>query len=309
MPNSRRRFIKAGVAAASAGLLLLGPGGAMSAQRGKRRAKRLQGNQDVRVLFSGLLVYRFSGTSYCLVDLLKTQDHLFSVIVKAKEGDNPPYSLWRYCGDPFQDRLNLSVPGTPPLVSKWEGASTEFKRDLNTNDPNDWRWTLRIDEFLFGDAKPTLQGLGLGMRVENGLFYSALNTDKSRTTISYDCKGNGNPEPTDHSVGSLAGANIYLAKGQTAILKGAGVEVPMPQVDGVTYEIYFEYSPATLVKPKPGDQTKSHFYMYYGAMDPKPSKKCDIYYTILKKKGVRPPEGPVPYTPDVPCMGLECNGC
>ena len=307
MSTSRRSFIKQSVSAASAGLFLPKLGGAM--HDAKCMPTSLRADPDIRVLFSGLLLYRFRGTTpadtQCRIEPVKldptdTTPHYFSLLVKVKEGNDAPYTLWR-CFKP--EDLTLGVGNPTSGAQKFTPTVAQrFDRKYLKHDCMDWRWTLRIEEFL-DQQEPVPEyndktKLEKGMVVTTGLFHTAIKTDRDRTRVYCDYGGGYTREL--YSIASLIGANIYLVGDDKATLYGPhGAIISMEKRRNVTYEIYVEYEPQT---PSLGTKTescartaKSHFHNYYYAMSAnQPKRRCDIYSATSEAA-----------TPDVPCMGLE----
>ncbi|MEK6407789.1 MAG: hypothetical protein AABN34_12565 [Acidobacteriota bacterium] len=300
MSTSRRSFIKHGVSAASVGLL----SGAIAAP--SCGGPSLPADPDIRILLSGLLLYRFNGTTNCDVDIPKDNDgsphsdHLFSIVVKAREGTKPPYTLWRHFHD--LENLVLDGDGMNEGVSKYTPTTGSFLREAR-NDDSDWKWMLRLNEFH--DPEPHINDSNVFkvLQVRNGLFYTALRTNRDRTRVAFTRGGSTDEYPL-HTVGSAVGANIYLRRGGSASLRGSGINLEMPKGDDVRYEIYFEYDPPAPDQPSE-DGTPSHFYDYYYAMYPQPAEPCQVFYYDIRPQHVREREKA---TPDVPCMGLEAGG-
>lgn len=310
MPTNRRSFIKRGLTAASAGLL----SGAVAAPSCDR--SRLTADPDIRVLFSGLLLYRFTGGAYCDVDIPtwgmghQASDHLFSIVVKARQGSKPPYTLWRYFGDQ-NTALEFGVEGATAQVSKYMPNGDDFKRKAGGNDDRDWQWTLRLDEFHRPVPGFDQSKLSTGIRINNGLFYTALRTDIHRTKVMYTRYGDTEEYPL-YSVGSVVGANVYLDRGSKATLSqrnlpgsspASNVAIEMSKSNDLRYEIYFEYDPPRPILPSSAG-TDSHFYAYYDAIleTERPSDPCRVkYYDAVPERANEIAFG----TPDVPCMGLE----
>lgn len=315
MPSSRRSFIKRSLTTASAGLLLPKLGWSMDDPYCTPRASWM--TPDIRVLFSGLLLFRFRpgsapGTEQCFVNPLKFQQdpndpHFLSVVVKAREGNDPPYTLGRHLGIP-ESPLTLSVDGVVG-VQKYTPNGPTFNRDSATNDCRDWRWTLRLGEFIGSGQRPEFPDLWTGMRITDGMFYTAMKTNRDRTRIFYTYDGQQEQEMRFYSIGSLVGADIQIPSNQTARLRGPNnATIEMPKRSNVTYEVYFEYDVRTPAVPQIGQRTRSHYHHYYYSVEPKPQgMPSEIRFERLavtrnaRANALEHGFG----TPDVPCMGLE----
>src|SRR6185295_4424247 len=248
MPT-RRTFIKQSLVAAGAGAFH--PKAAQIMAATDCNGTVVLAQPQVRVLFSGLLAYRFrpgpiaGSFQYCDIDPLKLlptdEPHLFSVIVTEREGDNTPYMLWRYFGDPAVkrlDRLTLTVdkPMTSGVIKYLHNP---FNRSLNTNDCSDWRWLLSLEELFPATPRPYLRDNAFwnGMQVTNGIFYTAIKTDRDRAMLSHECGVRSSPI---YSVASVLAANIYLNDDATATLRGPDGDIPMRNRPNVAYEVYFD---------------------------------------------------------------------
>jgi hypothetical protein len=300
MSTSRRSFLARTAASASAGLLLPKLSAAMADPKCACVQNSLS-DPDIRVLLSGLFLYRFADKDeYCDINPLRGVDklrgadkHVFSVIVKARYGNGAPYTIWRYFDKPKQ--LTLSLDGAASKVQKYP-RNGDFDRNAENNDCMDWRWILRLEEFEKPKPKFKDDKLWPGLRVHNGLFYTAIKTDPDQTAIACECKSG---PKTLCSVGSVVGINIsFDDQHPKASLKGVSEE-PVEMTRGLKYEIYIDYDPRKPIAPTRFTQDgrtkytyKTHFHKYFEAM--KDAKEmCDVTYSRERA------------TPDVPCMGLE----
>lgn len=259
----------------------------------------LPASPDVSVLFSGLLLFRFDTSgAFCDVDVLNIDpEHLFSIVVRAREGGGAPYTLWRHFG-PLGNALDFAVDDPSPRgVCRYLPTSGDFDR-RNPNNDNDWRWLLHLNEFHSPEPQFKSFDTKPGIRFFSGSFNTVMRTKPDRTRVTYACGGRENDL---YSVASVAGANVYLGPGRTATLTTPdGDEIRMPKTNGRTYEISIENDPA-IVLPPSAEKRRSHFHVYYGAMFNPPSGMCEIYYQAMSDRKLDS-------TPDVPCMGLGVGG-
>ncbi len=300
MSTSRRSFIKQSVSAVSAGLLVPDIGAAMDNPDCKPPSSSdLKPNPDIHVQFSGLFVYQFRNRICDVFPLKKISGHKYKVEVFHRKGRDS-YPLWQFSGEP-KNHLVLSVTGAQQGVKKYAGthnADEPIDRRSRDNDCKDWRWTLSIWEFLGLDERMPEFDLWPGVRITNGLFYTAVKTGRDLIRVA---RKSSTAEEDLYSIGSSGAVNIYFDSqitGATLQLGSSERPVPMPKDEGVTYEINFSYEPQNSMGATRGG-TKSHFYKYYEKMKAnKPRTIYDIWYYDLRSVTETG-------TPDVPCMGLE----
>lgn len=284
MSTTRRGFIKQGISAASAGLLLPKINEATVAPS----CRRLDASPDIRILFTGLMLFRFDPKGFCDVEILnKLSDHKFNIEVRRKKGQSHP-SVEKEYHDPLKNLLELKVdkpkPGTEGVCKFVPG---NFSRSSTTNNKYDLRWALHLKEFHDPEPDFKKDHVQPGIRFFGGHFHTFEGTEG--ISITSKC---GSTKDL-FRVPSYIGANIYLSSGGSATLEGLETPYTMPQEAGVTYQIDIRNQPPFIERPRPGREYESHFHKYYSAMTSAPAQQCKVVYQLLLRA-----------TPDVPCMGL-----
>jgi hypothetical protein len=217
-------------------------------------------NPPIRIFFHGLVLLHSPTNTSWLADIIRgAANHTLSIEVRMKEAGRTDQILLRHYG-PLTDRdpgLKITVlkadgspDPTPVVVSKYIPSPAFPVANPNPNGEKvkDFRWAMNLEHNTFHNGKLKVKTAKTrpGIEVTGGqsVLYTAVfrNGDIPRT------QGGAAASKVMGGIGSVVGANLYLADGTMAVLDFAEFErplkLPKPAADAThSFEIYVDNSP------------------------------------------------------------------
>ena len=244
-------------------------------------------NEDVRVLFTGLLVFSPIQGGQCRVAILKKPGHQFRIQVE--ENDVPIKILT----DEVQDGdISLEVTG-PNVTGADVSTFTKpgFAHQQGLDDDKDFGWLLKLD--ASGDHANPKPGVQLrSIILNNGILHSALLTPVR--VLQNPGATPGQPPPT--AMAEFIGANIYLADSNNKVTLRFGPEgansLLVNRRAGAKYVVRMLNDPPegmpnmpgmpTMPSNQPGTVIRTDFHFFYDFFDVPPDRQVDVlHYTRL----------------------------
>jgi hypothetical protein len=249
-------------------------------------------NENVRVLFTGLMVFSPIQNGQCRVAILKEPGHQFRIQVE--ENDVPIKTLMQEVQD---GDITLEVTG-PNLAGSQLNTFTKpgFAHQEGVDDDQDFGWLLRLD--ALGDHANPKPGVNLrSIVLSNGILHSAL-----LTPVGVLQNPGGNPgQPKQTFMAEFVGANIHLTgpNDQVTLRFGPGGSnsLVVNRRADARYVVRMLNDPPegmdNMSPDKPGTVITTDFHLFYDFFDVPPSRQVDVRFTI--------PDGGPQVSPDHPC--------
>jgi hypothetical protein len=256
----------------------------------------LSGSPEVTVLFTGLVILRFDKVRpRCEINLHRvSSDHVPSITVTQKEIAKQSRILWKHYGH-LPDELWLDVVNMNRKIEVNKHGDTLDRTGTTSGQENDIRWVIDLESADFHDRPIAIRpdGVGFGMYMTKGHFYTAAKTDPKFQVKRRD---GGKPDAEFHRVASVIAADIVFEHADSALDlhwgRDAGYTLRLEKKPNVTYEIVVDNSPALEAEARTSDDMHSELKRYYQVLsDVAPGERFDLVF-----------DGPI--SPDVPCMGL-----
>lgn len=281
---------------------------------------------DVKIFLTGQLILEPKGDgSECAVGIngcAPAHHFSFEIRQKMEDTDRPDIIVWRHVGKLMPGGLRIDQePSSINGVRKFVPTG-EFQRDGHQDD-RDLRWfvDLESEEFHNGRVKFNGNDIEPGIRIRDGIFYTAIKTDHLKLKVE---RTSENEEPYDlYEIAAVIGVNIYLGRDQKFKLSwNLNNDVPdeltlakPPVHSGIKcYEIWINNDPIDIA---PDDAaTHGELREYYKAVktvtvpDDENGKTETVDFVHFELDFTPDPQQPLPDlgSPTIPCMPIGGGG-
>lgn len=214
--------------------------------------------------FDGLIAICFGNSQRVSMGFLDVPHHTPELKIIKLEGGKQT-TVVDLKGEQLKDTLYMDVAGRKnSSVSRYYAANKE--------DVNDFHWTIDMESDIFQKQLYIKEEKLFGkIHFSNGLFYGVELSEDRLRFVSTD--NSGQMLPFNRRIATPAMA-INLQPNETLVIKGKQVNVQLPAVDGVKYQMHITNIP-------PADMVNiNHFLFYFDIL----GEKVKVYEPVTVAK-------------------------